>query len=88
LATPAWSFLWVIPKACHLNEQEIQIIQDLTERLEKCSYGKEELNGQCKKCAQENGAKFPAVMKLLRKVLSGLKVSMHFLLALCFYRLY
>lgn len=75
LLTPAWRFLWVLPLNSENSPGEKIAINFLAQSLKKCPFQQEELKKLCKEAASVSGLKFSAVMTMLRRVLSGLKVS-------------
>lgn len=71
------AFVWVIPNsAVPLDEKHLIAVTNFMRALEVMdSLEKETLKGFLKCFAQENDVKYATLMKLLRSLLSGLKVN-------------
>ncbi|KAK9878460.1 hypothetical protein WA026_022099 [Henosepilachna vigintioctopunctata] len=76
LIEPDLRFIWTIPKCYNLPEEELLLVKDLSEKLADQEYfNKEYLLPFLKSYSKQNNFKFSSLMKTMRYVLSGLKVS-------------
>jgi DNA-directed RNA polymerase specialized sigma54-like protein len=68
-------FIWVSPRTCKISDTELPHIEIFIENLqEKQFLDKDNLNGFFKEFCGERQLKFGSFMKILRAILSGLKV--------------
>ncbi|XP_021209062.1 probable glutamate--tRNA ligase, mitochondrial [Bombyx mori] len=72
LLTPKYGFLWILPSSS--VDMDEALLRKLVDQLVKIrSFDEDSLKGFLKAFAEDNGVKFPLLMKSLRAVLSGLK---------------
>lgn len=71
------AFIWVIPSnTVSVNEEHLKTVKNFMGVLEGIdSLKKDELKGFLKEFAKDNNVKYAAFMKMLRGLLSGLKVG-------------
>lgn len=75
LVTKDMEFLWVIPTVENFNKNDSQILNAFKiffESIENIDAG--EINKLCRSFCKENSIQFGVFMKMIRHVLTGLKV--------------
>lgn len=68
-------FLWAVPKSYNLQKSDINLIVELLQKLQiQDEFSKENLSKFLKEFADKHNIKYSIFMKMLRSLLSGLKV--------------